>query len=137
MPSEKVDNEFSFYLVFQFSYVVIVFQFPGGAPGGLPGMPSLPGIPASMQQRLELPSVSLAQSLSLSRQQEHLMALANSSAASVAASAAGGLGGPPPGPNPEKLGLTNVSFNIFIFYIHNFNIVLYKSLNGRFQSLIT
>ena len=100
-------------------------------------MPSLPGIPASMQQRLELPSVSLAQSLSLSRQQEHLMALANSSAASVAASAAGGLGGPPPGPNPEKLGLTNVSFNIFIFYIHNFNIVLYKSLNGRFQSLIT
>jgi hypothetical protein len=70
-------------------------------------MPSLPGIPASMQQRLELPSVSLAQSLSLSRQQEHLMALANSSAASVAASAAGGLGGPPPGPNPEKLGMTN------------------------------
>jgi len=70
-------------------------------------MPSLPGIPASMQQRLELPSVSLAQSLSLSRQQEHLMALANSSAASVAASAAGGLGGPPPGSNPEKLGMTN------------------------------
>ena len=79
-------------------------------------MPSLPGIPASMQQRLELPSVSLAQSLSLSRQQEHLMALANSSAASVAASAAGGLGGPPPGPNPEKLGMSNVSFILLFLF---------------------
>jgi len=76
-------------------------------------MPGIPGIPVSMQQRLDLSSVTLAQSLSLSRHQEHLMTLAGAggsaaAAAAVAASAAGGLGGPPPPhPNPEKIGMTN------------------------------
>merc|ERR1719270_2617921 len=90
--------------------------FPGGGPGGMPGMPgSIPGIPASLQQRLDLTSVTMAQSLGLGRQHEHLMTLAgagsSAAAAAAAASAAGaGLGGPPggPPPNPEKMpGMTN------------------------------
>lgn len=86
---------------------------PGGAPGAFPGMPgSIPGMPGGMQQRLDManPAVSLAQSLGLSRQQEHLMSLAGSSAAAQAAavaSVAGGLGAPPPSHNPEKMGMTN------------------------------
>ena len=86
----------------------------------MPGMPGsgLPGIPVSMQQRLDLSSVTLAQSLGL-RQHEHLMTLAgagsSAAAAAVAAPAAGGLSGPPgaPHPNPEKIGMTNVSFHFF------------------------
>lgn len=80
-------------------------------------MPGLPGIPVSaMQQRLDLASVTMAQSLSLSDQHRHLMTLAgagNSAAAAQAVAAAaasqglGGPHGPPPGPNPEKLGMTN------------------------------
>ena len=95
------------------------FQLPGGAPGGFPGMPgSIPGMPGGMQQRLDMsnPAVSLAQSLSLSRQQEHLMSLAGSSAAAQAAavaSVASGLGGPPPSHSQDKMGMTNVSFILF------------------------
>ena len=109
---------FSFHHFIYFS-----FQFPGGGPGGMPG---LPGSPVSaMQQRLDLSSVTMAQSLSLSDQHRHLMTLAGAgnsaaAAAAVAASAAGAGGlagphGPPPGPNPEKIGMTNVSFDFFIF----------------------
>ena len=87
----------------------------------MPGLPgSIPGIPVSMQQRLDLATVTMAQTLGLSRQHEHLMTLAgagNSAAAAAAmtaASAAGGLGGHPhPPQNPEKLGMTNVSFDFF------------------------
>jgi len=76
----------------------------------MPG--SIPGMPGGMQQRLDMsnPAVSLAQSLSLSRQQEHLMSLAGSSAAAQAAavaSVASGLGGPPPSHNQDKMGMTN------------------------------
>ena len=82
-------------------------------PGSLAGMG-----PGGMQQRLDLggAAVSLAQSLSLSRQQEHLMSLAGSPAAAAAltaASQAGGLGGPPPSHNPEKIGMTNVSLSFY------------------------
>ena len=100
----------------------IYFQLPGGAPGAFPGMPGpLPGMPGGMQQRLDIsnPAASLAQSLGLSRQQEHLMSLAGSSAAAQAAAVAsvsGGLGAPPPSHNPEKMGMTNVSFFLFYFY---------------------
>ena len=88
-------------------------------------MPGIPGIPVSMQQRLDLTSVTLAQSLGLSRQHEHLMTLAgagsSAAAAAVAASAAGGLGGPPPPhPNPEKIGMTNVSLDPYFYLNLNF-----------------
>ena len=98
----------------------------------MPGMPgSIPGIPASLQQRLDLTSVTMAQSLGLGRQHEHLMTLAgagsSAAAAAAAASAAGaGLGGPPggPPPNPEKMpGMTNVSlFSLFslLLFTQNF-----------------
>ena len=36
-------------------------------------------------------------------------------AAAAASQGLGGPHGPPPGPNPEKLGMTNVSFDFFIF----------------------
>ena len=111
-----------FCLVATILFILFSFQFPGGGPGGMPG---LPGIPVSaMQQRLDLASVTMAQSLSLSDQHRHLMTLAgagNSAAAAQAVAAAaasqglGGPHGPPPGPNPEKLGMTNVSFDFFIF----------------------
>ena len=87
----------------------------------MPG--SMPGMPGSMQQRLDMsnPAVSLAQSLGLSRQQEHLMSLAGSSAAAQAAavaSVASGLGGPPSGlpghSQQEKMGMTNVSLFFII-----------------------
>ena len=80
---------------------------------------------------LDLASVTMAQSLSLSDQHRHLMTLAGAgnsaaAAAAVAASAAsqglGGPHGPPPGPNPEKLGMTNVSFfyliSLFLFKLN-------------------
>ena len=107
---------------------LFIFQFPGGGPGGLPGMPgSIPGIPVSMQQRLDLASVTMAQSLSLSRQHEHLMTLAGAgnsaaAAAAVAASAAGAAGlpgGPPHPPNPEKIAMTNVSLLFSIYFLRN------------------
>ena len=116
LPTHKI-----FFLCFSVLFIFVVFQFPGGGPGGMPGLPgSIPGIPVSMQQRLDLAaSVTMAQTLGLSRQHEHLMTLAGAgnsaaAAAAVAASAAGGLGGPPHPPNPEKIGMTNVSFDFFI-----------------------
>ena len=105
----------------------------------MPGMPGsgLPGIPVSMQQRLDLSSVTLAQSLGL-RQHEHLMTLAgagsSAAAAAVAASAAGGLSGPPgaPHPNPEKIGMTNVSFHFF-FSLFKLNLRITLVLSLLFQ----
>ena len=88
----------------------------------MPG--SMPGMPGGMQQRLDMsnPAVSLAQSLGLSRQQEHLMSLAGSSAAAqtaAVASMAAGLGGQPPSHNQDKMGMTNVSF-VFSLFLQRF-----------------
>ena len=108
-----------------------LFQFPGGAPPGMPG--GMPGMPGGLPGALGMgprdmgpgAAVSLAQSLGLSRQ-EHLMSLAGSSAAAQAAMSAamsgqasmsgglGGPGGPPSHPSQPKM---EAMSNVGLFYI--------------------
>lgn len=113
------------YLDFLF---IFVFQFPGGAPPGMPG--GMPGMPGGLPGALGMgprdlgpgAAVSLAQSLGLSRQ-EHLMSLAGSSAAAQAAMSAAmssqasmTLGGPPSShpSQPKMEAMSNVGlFSIF------------------------
>ena len=117
-----------FYLDF---YLFFSFQFPGGAPPGMPG--GMPGMPGGLPGALGMgprdlgpgAAVSLAQSLGLSRQ-EHLMSLAGSSAAAQAAMSAAmssqasmTLGGPPSShpSQPKMEAMSNVGlFSIFRTY---------------------
>lgn len=109
---------------------IFLFQFPGGAPPGMPG--GMPGMPGGLPGALGMgprdlgpgAAVSLAQSLGLSRQ-EHLMSLAGSSAAAQAAMSAAmssqasmTLGGPPSShpSQPKMEAMSNVGlFSIFRF----------------------
>ena len=123
---------FFFYLDF---YLFFSFQFPGGAPPGMPG--GMPGMPGGLPGALGMgprdlgpgAAVSLAQSLGLSRQ-EHLMSLAGSSAAAQAAMSAAmssqasmTLGGPPSShpSQPKMEAMSNVGlFSIFRIYFMDY-----------------
>ena len=65
--------------LFQFIKLFYLFQFPGGGPPG--GLAGLPGMPGGIGPRLDMPpAVSMASMVS---RQEHLMSIAASSAAAA------------------------------------------------------